>query len=312
MTVQTLVRNASAAPLGIDLLTSASLDGITPFAADDAAGRLRLHRWRAAWSNEVMQVSEDFEALGLERSWIGHSAQVERFGQAGTMPVNGWHPCAVVEDTVAGVCWGLQLRWGGSWQIECYRRDDRLALSGGLADRDVGHWRKNLAPGESFSAPAAWVTCSPGGVEQCCERLVRMPSPAAEAAPAVEHDLPIVFNEWCTTWGHPMHERVTALADRLQGSPVRYLVIDAGWYKPEGGNWGDAHGDWQPSPKMFPQGIAATAAAIRARGLIPGLWFEKETVGTGSRVFTERRSDLLHRDGALLQVRFAGILGSAP
>ena len=301
LNVATALRNVSTTSLPIDLLTSASLDGITPFAANDAPGRLRVHRWRAAWSNEGMPIDQSVEELGLERSWSGHSVQVERFGQAGTMPVNGWHPCTVVEDTVAGVCWGLQLRWGGSWQIEIYRKDDRLALSGGLADRETGHWCLTLEPGERFDAPPAWVACATGGIEACCERLVRMQRPAAEAAPAVERDLPIIFNEWCTTWGDPSHDRVLAIADRLAGTPVRYLIIDAGWYKPDGGSWGDAHGDWQPSPKLFPNGIAATAAAVRARGLIPGLWFEMETVGTTSRAIREHSTDLLHRDGAVLQ-----------
>jgi alpha-galactosidase len=299
--VATAVINTSAAPLALDLVTSASLDGITPFATDDAPGRLRVHRWRAAWSNEAMLTSQGVEELGLERSWIGHSVQVERFGQAGTMPVNGWHPCVVVEDTVAGVCWGLQLRWGASWQLELYRRDDHLAVSGGLADRELGHWRKTLAPGERFDAPPAWLACAAGDLETCCERLTRMQRPAAAAAPAVERDLPIVFNEWCTSWGDPSHERMLALADRLAGTPVRYLVIDAGWYKGEGTNWGDVFGDWQASTRLFPQGIAATAAAIRARGLIPGLWFEMETVGIGSRAIREHAADLLQRDGALLQ-----------
>jgi alpha-galactosidase len=301
LSVATAVTNGATTPCAIDLLTSVSLDGITPFAADDAPGRLRVHRWRAAWSNEAMLRSESAEDLGLERSWIGHSVQVERFGQAGTMPVNGWHPCVVVEDTVAGVCWGLQLQWGGSWQLELYRRDDHLALSGGLADRDTGHWQKRLAPGERFAAPPAWITCTAGSLDDCCERLVRMQRPAAAAAPAVEQDLPILFNEWCTTWGDPSHERVVGLADRLKGTPVRYLVVDAGWYKTVGNSWGDAHGDWQPSPILFPQGIAATAAAIRQRGLIPGLWFEMETVGTTSQAITTQRSELLHRDGHLLQ-----------
>jgi len=77
---------------------------------------------------------------------------------------------------------------------------------------------------------------------------------------------------------------------------MKYLVMDAGWYKPDGGSWGDAQGEWIPSGKMYPEGLAATVAAIRAAGLIPGLWFEMEVVGSTSPLF-QRTEWLLQRDG---------------
>jgi alpha-galactosidase len=78
-------------------------------------------------------------------------------------------------------------------------------------------------------------------------------------------------------------------------------VIDAGWYKQEGTNWSCGHGDWTPSKTLFPNGIKATADAIRARGLIPGIWFEMETVGWDSQARKDP-SLLLHRDGVPLCV----------
>jgi alpha-galactosidase len=87
------------------------------------------------------------------------------------------------------------------------------------------------------------------------------------------------------------------LAGKLRGSGVRYLVMDAGWYAPPGGSWNSAHGDWIPNQAMYPDGLKATAEAIRAEGLIPGLWFEMETCGHASALF-HRLELLLHRDGA--------------
>ena len=159
-----------------------------------------------------------------------------------------------------------------------------------------------MEPGESFTAPAAVVACVRGDFATLCDRLTAMQETAAELQPAVERDLPVVFNEWCTTWGDPSHENIIAIADRLQDSGVRYLVIDAGWYKTDGTDWNSGHGDWVPNPRMFPQGLAATAAAIRERGLIPGLWFEMETVGSGSTAFS-LGDHLLQRDGIPVTVR---------
>jgi alpha-galactosidase len=142
-----------------------------------------------------------------------------------------------------------------------------------------------------------------GNLDDLCDRLTEAQDAAVEAQPEVEQDLPIVFNEWCTTWGDPQHDKVLAIADRLAGSEVRYLVIDAGWYKTEASDWSSGHGDWVPSTKLFPQGLAATAAAIRERGLIPGLWYEMETVGSQSAAFRELAAHMLHRDGFPITVR---------
>jgi alpha-galactosidase len=92
------------------------------------------------------------------------------------------------------------------------------------------------------------------------------------------------------------------MADRLRGTEVRYLVIDAGWYKSGTSDWSSGHGDWIPGAELFPQGLAATAQAIRERGLIPGLWFEMETVGSQSAAFS-LVDHLLKRDGLPVTVR---------
>ncbi len=294
--------NGSDAPVTLEMLASFALGGITPFAADDATGRLRVHRFRSLWSAEGRIETRTIEQLHLERSWSGAGAFSERFGQLGTMPVRKWFPFLAAEDTEAGVLWGAQLAWAGTWQMEIFRQNDDLCLSGGLGDREFGHWMKTLAPGESLTAPPAWISCVHGSLDDLCDRLTAVQNRAADRHPEVERDLPIVVNEWCTTWGDPRHEKVVDIADRLRGSPARYLVIDAGWYKGETSDWSSGHGDWIPSPKLFPAGIAATAQAIRVRGLIPGLWFEMETVGSQSAAFS-LMDHLLKRDGHPITVR---------
>jgi alpha-galactosidase len=53
---------------------------------------------------------------------------------------------------------------------------------------------------------------------------------------------------------------------------------------------------------MFPQGLKGVADAIRERGLVPGLWFEMETVGDASTAFG-LADHLLKRDGIPITVR---------
>ncbi len=295
------VENSSAAPLTLEFLASFSLGGITPFAADDAPGRLRLHRFRAVWSMEGRHECRAFEDLQLERSWVGFGVRNERFGCVGSLPANGFFPTVAVEDTVAGVLWGAQLAHPGSWQMEVYRRDDLAAISGGLADRELGHWTKTLAPGERFTSPVATLACVAGDLDDLCAALTAAQEPALANVPASERALPVMFNEWTTSWGNPSHENMTALAHALAGTGIRYLVMDAGWYKPAGGDWSTAQGEWVPNAAMYPQGLRATADAIRACGLVPGIWFELEVIGSASPLFG-RTDLLLHRDGRVLTV----------
>jgi alpha-galactosidase len=273
------------------------LDSARGYASDDAPGRLYFHRFRSFWSAEGRHISQPIEELHLERSWSGHGVRAERFGQVGSMPVHGYHPFAAIEDRGAGVFWGATLAWSGSWQMELYRRDDQLSLSGGLADRELGHWFKNLSPGETFTSPLAYATTVKGEFDDLCQRLTAMQSKAVEQAPDSERALPVLFNEFCTTWGNPTHERVSALAGRLKGSGAKYFVIDAGWYRGKNGDWSLNQGEWRPSQELFPDGIAATAKFIREQGLIPGLWFEFEVVGSQSKLFDQKVDHFLKRDG---------------
>lgn len=302
MTVDTTFINDADRPVALEMLSSFSIAGITPFHEADAPCRLRVHRFRSGWSAEGRLDTRTVEQLHLERSWSGAGAFSERFGQVGTMPVRKWFPFVAVEDTEAGVLWGAQLAWAGSWQMEIFRQHDDLSLSGGLADREFGHWMKILDPGESLTTPPAYLACVQGDLDDLCDRLTSKQHRAADTHPDAEADLPVVFNEFCTTWGEPSHDRIAAIARRLHGSGVRYLVIDAGWYKPLDKPWDGAHGDWIPSPELFPHGLEAAAQAIREQGLIPGLWFEMETVGESASAF-QFLDHLLCRDGIPVTVR---------
>jgi alpha-galactosidase len=295
---QVQVTNIAPRPVTLELLTSFCLTGISPFACADTPGNLVVHRLRSGWCSEAHLVSEPAEHLHLEPDCYADGVNVERFGQVGTMPVLGFAPCVAVEDRAAGITWAAQLCWGGSWQIELYRRTRELSIAGGLADRDFGHWRKALAPAETFDAPPAWLTVALADAESCIQRLVAMQAHATRqpGGPAAIPELPVVANECATTDGHPSHETAVAMAGRLAGSGVKYLVIDAGWYQCPSGSWFDSHGDWLVNQSTFPQGLGATAAAIRSRGLVPGLWAELETCGSRSSAFS-LTDHLLHRDG---------------
>ena len=294
------VRNAGKKPVTLEMLSSFSLGGMTPYASDDAPNRLLVHRYRSTWSAEGRLDTQAIEDLQLERSWIGHGIACERFGQVGSMPVRGFFPFVALEDREAGVLWGAQLASPGSWQMEVFRRDDFVALSGGQADRELGQWFKTLKAGDTYDTPVATIGCIKGDLDQLAQRLSSAQEGPLANLPKIENELPIVVNEWCTSWGNPTQENLLALAKRLQGTPAKYLVIDDGWAERPGGGI-QQNGDWNINHKAFPDGLAATTKAIREHGLIPGIWFEFEVCNPGSKAF-DLTDHHLQRDGRVLQV----------
>lgn len=292
--------NEGADAVCLEMLSSFSLGGITPFTAGDAYDSLLVHRIRSVWSMEGRLESRTMEELQLEPSWAGHAVRSERFGQAGSMPVNHYFPWLVIEDSRNDVFWGAQIMHNASWQMEVYRKDDGVAVSGGLADREFGHWMKSISPKESFTTPVAILSVAKGnGVDGIAQRMTSALETYVDAGPACEQELPIVFNEYCTTWGCPSHENIKGILDVVKNRGFSYFVIDCGWYKKEGIPWDIMMGDYDVSKELFPEGLDQTVQMIKDANMKAGIWFEIENVGEAASQY-QNTEHLLKRDGKVL------------
>ena len=284
----------------LEMLSSFSLGKISPYMEGDGHDTMKVHRIRSVWSMEGRLESRTMEELQLEPSWGGHAVRSERFGQAGSMPVNGYFPCLVLEDTRNHIFWGAQIAHNASWQMEVYRRGDDIQMSGGLADREFGHWMKTVAPGEHFKTPEAILSvCHDESLEPIFQRMTSALEAAVDAGPESEQELPVMFNEYCTTWGCPSHENISEILDAIKGRGFSYFVIDCGWYKQEGIPWDIAMGDYEVSKELFPDGLQKTVDLIKANGMKPGIWFEIDNIGSKARAY-QMKEHLLTRDGYTL------------
>ncbi len=295
--VSTEFVNESNMPVTLEMLSSFALYGISPYLNEDTSECLVLHRARSKWSMEGRMISEPFEDLLLEESWCLSNANSLRFGQVGSMPTKGYFPFAAIEDTKSGIFWGAQLYAGASWQMEITRADYRTGMSGGLADREFGHWTKKVAPGESFRAIPAVITICDTGLDDLCDRLV---SAQVWNPPACEREMPIIFNEYCSSWGNPSYDKITAAADKAASLGAEYFVIDCGWFKKPEARWDISMGDYEPSEELFPSGIDAAAKYIRSKGMKAGIWFEPETIGRLADAYNMYEHHMLKRDGVTL------------
>lgn len=284
----TCFENTSNEDITLDMISSFCIKNIN---ADV------IHRATSFWSAEGKMLSQALTDLNMERSWSGHGERVEKFGQIGSMPVRKYFPFVALESKEQKSTLAVQLYCPSSWQIELFRTSDPLTLCGGLADFDYGHWCKNVKAGESFTTPKAVVAVG-DCVLDVCDKLVKAQNPDISK---VDEDMPVVFNEYCATWGNPTKENIEKIAKRISGTGIKYLVIDSGWYKEAKDGWWETIGDWEENKTLFPNGIKEISDLIKSYGFIPGIWFEFEKVAWLSKLYNQTEH-LLKRDGVPLSV----------
>ncbi len=251
----------------LEYITSVSLDALGSCLSDDGSKKLVFHDFKAGWSMEGLHQANTLTALGLERSW-GTSAESLRFGAVGCRAVREYHPYGALEDTENGYICGVYLAHNASWLMEMTRITNNLSLSIGLTDTITGSWSKKIPDGTSFTTPTAMISVTKGSIAELSNRLLSMRHKAIDAYG--EEGMPILYNDFVTTWGHPTEKALLEMADILKAGKTKYFVMDDGWFTPH------AAGDWRPDPVAFPSGMKEYCKMIREKGMVPGIWMEYE------------------------------------
>jgi len=295
--IETTFINESSKQCTLEMLSSFSLDNLSPFQEDDGPNVYKLHRFYGGWSLEGKHVCTPVEELALEKTWAGYICPSEKFGSLGSYPVERYFPAAVFEDSRYNVCWAVQLAINSTWQMELTRCKDTLSFSGGIGDRDFSGWKKNINQGEKFTAPKAYISVVKGDFSKACQAVTDMQKPAVNKYG--EQGLPVCFNEFCATWGRPTQEKMQSFCNALKDYGVKYLVIDAGWCKEGMTQLGN--GEWNIDTKIFPD-MKALNQEIRNNGMIPGIWFEFEVTTKGSIMYEAEYDEMhLKRDGKVIK-----------
>ena len=299
------IRNRRSDLVTLDAISAVTVDLVSSLVRNPDADDLLVHTFRSSWSREAVPDPRTAAELGLERSWSGAGTRVWSIGQTGSMPVNGSMPLIVVEDRDSSVCWGVLMEPRGPWRLEIQRSDDFISIVGSYGGRLHNCWSMTLEPDETYTTADSLVCVVSGTVDDCLDAL-RSAIRAEHTARRTERlgrgsdtgaKPTIVFNDWCATWGRPSLLRVQQLVPRLASSPVTHYVIDAGWYRSVRSPWDRSHGDWVPNDDAFPGGMNEAASFIQRHGLVPGLWFELETVGIDSDA--SERNEFLLQDASL-------------
>ena len=292
------VENEGAEAITLESVPSFNITRLSPFERHNPKAKLTVHRMRSYWSGEGRLDSKEISALQLEDSWAGVGYRMEKIGQCGSMPANGWLPWVAVEDNKNDCTWAVCLEAPTSWQIEIANVWGGIALCGGLADYTYGHWNKTLASGDKFTTHKAYVTVCGGGVEKAAQNLVKC-AQYNDKERASDADLPIIYNEYCYAWGQPTQEKIDGLLPRCKRLGVDYFVLDAGWYREEGKNW-ESVGDWNINREHFPNGLKGYVQSCEKIGIGAGIWFEFESVSNDSFVAKAHPEWLLTYQGKII------------
>jgi alpha-galactosidase len=318
---QVTVTNSGTEP---QLLTSVSTFAMTGFAHLTPSARPwahNLHAWvpysgwlsECRWRRHALEhlgvaevVSSDHDLPGCMRRHV--------VSNTGTWSSSDYLPMGVLEDAAAGVLWAWEIAHNGSWSWELgdRERDVYLTIAGPC---DVLHqWRKELAPGESFTGVPAAVTAVHGGFSEAIGALTE-----TRRRTRLRHrdnaEMKVVYNDWFNIWGDPTTEKLLPVIAAAADVGAEVFCVDAGWHgevedwteptEPVMGiPWWDAVGDWSPARNRFTGGLTAVLDAIRERGMVPGLWMEPEVVGVRSPILNELPPEaLFRRHGHVIQDR---------
>jgi alpha-galactosidase len=186
------------------------------------------------------------------------------------------------ENTATGTAFIWQIEHNGSWHWELSDIARLLYLHVSGPTFNENHWWKSLRPGETFTTVPVAVGCVTGGVTDAVaaltryRRVIRRPNRDNVA-------LPVIFNDYMNClMGDPTTEKLRPLIAAAAEVGAEYFCIDAGWYAD--GSWWTDVGEWLPSQRRFPGGIAEPLKLIRDHGMIPGLWLELEVMGIHCRL----------------------------
>ena len=174
----------------------------------------------------------------------------------------------------------FQVEHNGAWRWELGEDVDGGYLSlSGPTDPDSA-WTRVLRRGDTFTTIPATIALGDdfeGAIAALTDfrRAARRPHPDNAA-------MPVVFNDYMNTLnGDPTTEKLLPLISAAGEVGAEIFCIDAGWYD-DSGDWWPTVGEWLPSTTRFPGGLGEVIDAIRAEGMVPGLWLEPEVIGVRS------------------------------
>ncbi|MBQ8509108.1 MAG: alpha-galactosidase [Clostridia bacterium] len=261
---------------------------------------IRIHICHNKWQGEGQWETFTAEELGLypvsTHPWERASYRVQSNGSWST---GNFYPLVMVEDKKHNKIWFCETEGSHSWLIKLTGFGGYsapcLAMEASGCDENNGGWHYELLPGETYTAERAFIGCVPGGFEEAVASLTAFKR--ADSLCRHPNDIPpVIFNDYMDcVWSNQSPDAILPLIDAAADAGCEYFVIDGGWSCNRTGN---GLGDWIPRNDLYKKtDLRAIADRIKARGMIPGIWFELDAVDPTADGFHLDEDAVLRRYG---------------
>ncbi len=185
----------------------------------------------------------------------------------------GWY--ALAEPRLGeGIFGGVE--WSGTWRVMTHRDASRgtTYVAGGLEVLN-----RDLAPGERVQSARRFMGFYVGDLDDAANethnftrRYLLRASP--EEFPWTQ------YNPWFWYFINVNEDAMKREADVAAELGLELFYVDAGWFEgsPTSGDFSFGLGSWRENRDKFPNGIAALADYVHAKGMKFGLWVEPERI----------------------------------
>lgn len=264
--------------------------------------KLLLHYATSDWMKEGQWKARTMPELGVipacHHPWERPSVH---FLSSGSWATAKYYPLFILEDRETETVYYVELEGAVSWEfclshIGGYGKNG-VNMSINAATAENG-WHEVLAPGASYTTVPAVYGCTKGNMDDAVREML-VYRRASTAYGFAGEKIPLVFNDYMNcVWGHQSDKVLLPLIKAAGEAGVEYFCLDAGWYRSAKEGAGGAKGDWAIADERFGEGgLAGIFAAIRAAGMLPGVWFEWEAVNPNAATFKLSPDCLLARFG---------------
>lgn len=314
---RTVLTNTGSKPFDVEVLSSAFISGIGEGGVKPwKKHRFIIHYTYSCWTGEAQWRHVYAEDAGLYRTYNHGSQSSFRLMSQSSWSTCYHEPVIMIEDTELKKTWYAQIDCGHGWCIDAgirgYRDDITLCvLLSDCFERNDG-WHKRLEPGQSAASCYAVTGCVDEGFEDAAADLTE-----ARRAYCGDFIPPLCYNDYMNAlWALPTKEKTLPLIKAAADAGCEYYIMDAGWYSVDQNDESDL-GMWEINDRLFGDGgLQSIFDDVKAHGMKPGIWFEIESAGIGSKLVKEHPEYVLTRRGnmiggrrVLLDFRQEGVRG---
>lgn len=201
-----------------------------------------------------------------------------------------------------GDVYAASLKWAGSFEL-AFEVDwsNNLRVLTGINPKGSQYY---LERGDTFTTPAILWTFSDQGKGMSSRNFHSWADAFSIRDP--QKDRPVLLNNWEATHCDFDEERLVGLFEGANKIGAELFLLDDGWFgNGEYSRDDDKHGlgDWQPSAKKLPNGLAHLSRQAIKRNVDFGIWLEPEMVNPQSLLYNE------HPDWIISQPKREPILG---